>query len=248
MHAAWQSLSNPDLDSMGEDERDKARADQADALTIAQPGTEQEQELLSSTEAVIASWFDMERVNNFTPHPIDLGDGVVVDGREFHAIAEVAGVTLHGYIDRLDRYTLPDGRVRYTVSDYKTGKVPGAGKRYSQWTMDKIRGEYFFQLRVYALLMWEMHQVPVNSLRLIFVKSGDREQGIWTMDVDRAVIESTRAQVRSLWRNIQKSARTGDWPTHVGPLCDWCYFKDICPAVATADDNVNGLLPERATG
>lgn len=241
---AWQAMLHPDLAALEGRDRDMAAEAAADASTLFTTGSEEEEAFLLSTEAVVRSWFDMERVNNFTPTDLELPDGTLIDGREYHAQAEVAGVTLHGFIDRLDQYRTRDGRLITTVSDYKTGKALSEGKQYSDWMMNKIREDKFFQLKVYALLMWEMHRLPVNTLRLLFVKTGSKEKGIETYQVTRRVIESTRNEIRTLWKQIQTSARTGRWATSTGPLCNYCYFKDICPAFATADSDVNGILAE----
>ncbi len=49
---------------------------------------------------------------------------------------------------------------------------------------------------------------------------------------------------RSCKRQIRwaKSAKTGKWPTKTGPLCQWCYFNDVCPAIGGAE--LGDLLPE----
>lgn len=241
---AWAELLHPNLDKLEGRDRDMAIEAAADAAALVAEGSQEEEEFLASTEAVVRSWFDMERVNNFSPTDLVLPDGTVIDGREYHAQAEVAGVTLHGFIDRLDQYKGSDGRLFTTVSDYKTGKALSEGKKYSDWMMNKIREDKFFQLKVYALLMWEMHRVPVHTLRLLFVKTGSKEKGIETYQVTRRVIENTRNEIRTLWKQIQTSARTGRWATQTGPLCNYCYFKDICPAFATADSDVSGMLAE----
>ena len=119
----------------------------------------------------------------------------------------------------------------YAVSDYKTGR-PFNEKKYAPATMDRIRWEAFFQLRVYALLCREMLGIDVRMLRLIYTKTGTRD-GIAVMRVDDKVIARTREEVRVTWRKILAAARTGTWETHTGPLCNWCYFKDICPEFST---------------
>ena len=242
---AWEALVDPDLSVLETDkDRERALADAAEAIAVAEPGTDAETAFLASAEAVVRSWFDMERVNNFTPTNLELPSGERIDGREYHAQAEVGGVTLHGFIDRLDQYRTGDGRLITTVSDYKTGKAMSEGKKYAPHTMARIREEKFFQLKVYALLMWEMHQVPVSTLRLLYVKTGDKVKGIEPYQVTRQVIEGTRREITTLWKRITQSAKTGEWPTQTGPLCNYCFFQDICPAFATADTDVSDITAE----
>jgi putative RecB family exonuclease len=233
---AWASMVDPDLTTQPEGSADRARTLEAAAeyRRLAPAGSAEEQGILEYAAQMIRNWYAMERVNNFTPTGLAMPDGSVVDGRELHVGADMFGVHLHGFIDRLDRWTAPDGTVRWAIADYKTGKVPGAGKTYSPATMDRIAWDAMFQLRVYAVLAWEVYRIPVTRLRLIYVNTGDREHGIKQLTVDQKILDRTRAEVRSIWTGITRSARTGTWKTSTGPLCNYCYFQDICPAFGNA--------------
>lgn len=230
---AWEQMTSTDLDPQecppGSKEEARALESARDYRRLAPAGSAAEAELLASAKDMVANWFLMERVNNFSPTGLELPDGTVIDGREFHAAAEMFGVNVHGFIDRLDRYVNARGEVIWTVSDYKTGKPVGAGKTYRPETMRRITYEAFFQLRVYAVLCKEMLGIDVKYLRLVYVKTGDRDTGIKTLQVTPQVLAGTREELRTIWRRIMRNARTGTWPTRPQVLCNWCYFNDICP-------------------
>lgn len=133
---------------------------------------------------------------------------------------------------------------RQMVPTHNTGKAPLEGRKYSPFMEKKVLDDKFFQLEVYALLMWEMHRIPVHSLRLLYVKTGSRDEGILTRQVDLRMINRTRSRVESTWRQIERSAKSGQWKTQTGPLCNWCYFQSICPAFATVDTDVDGMVAE----
>jgi putative RecB family exonuclease len=230
----WEEMVNPTLDEdefpEGSDQRRKALERAADYRQLAPEGSDVEADLLATAEQMVRNWFLMERANNFSPLELELPDGRRIDGRELHVAADMFGVNLHGFIDRLDRWVAPNGEVVWSISDYKTGKVPGEGKKYSKATMDRIRYESFFAMRVYAVLCQEMLGITPKYLRLIYVKTGDRDQGIKPLRVTDKILRDTKEQVRAIWKGITKSAQTGQWETRTGPLCNFCDFHDICPA------------------
>ena len=232
---AWEKLVSPDLDSFDSDlERERAVDDAADAVAIAPRGSAAEAELLAAAEDCVRAWFDMERVNNFTPTDLELPDGRKIDGRELYVWAKLEGVTAHGFVDRLDRYETADGQVRWSISDYKTSaQVPWLkNPNWGPSLRNKIRDDYFFQLKVYAALAWHLFGIKVGMLRLVYVATGDRDNGIAVEYVTQQMVDDTVKELERTWKRIKSSARTGNWPTKTGPLCSWCYFHDICPAWA----------------
>jgi putative RecB family exonuclease len=237
--AAWEELVNPMFDptrsAPEKVERDRLRSQASAAAyrALAPAASQAEADILEYAAQMVTNWFSMEHVNNFNPAELTLPNGTVIDGRELHVGAPVAGTHLHGFIDRLDRWDSTTGPV-YFVSDYKTGKVPGAGKRYRAQVMERIAWESFFQLRVYALLAFIVYKIPIRQLRLIYVATGDREAGIKTLTVNQGVLDRTAAEVLTVWESITASATAQTWPPKTGPLCGWCYFADVCPAFNTA--------------
>lgn len=220
----WEKMLNPAQDAGW---RDKQNADAYRKLAPA--GSDTEQRILAFAEQMADNWYRMERVANINPSGVRLPNGDQIDGREVYVGAPMFGAFVHGYIDRLDQWDASTGPA-YSISDYKTGRTLLEGKNYAPHTTERIIWDAFFQLRVYATLMWEVHQVPVRLLRLVYVANGDRDTGIKTMRVDRTVIDRTRHEIRTIWNAISRSAATSTWPTRTGPLCSWCDFLEICPA------------------
>jgi len=199
--------------------------------------------MLEDAEALVRRWFDVERPWNFDPAE-----------RELYVRAQAAGVEVHGYIDRLDKITRPDGTYTWVVSDYKTGKPPmhlpgrsenGDGPFYAQGSepgKDRmISGPYvakaFFGLNVYAMLVKKMLNIDVEKIRLIYVQNGSREDVIY-QPVDEARLKHTEQTVKSIWKKIVQDANRGAFDTKRGPLCSWCHFKPECPAWAEEMGNI----------
>jgi len=121
-------------------------------------------------------------------------------------------VYLHGYVDRLD--IAPTGEVR--IVDYKTGKSPKPG-----WEEKAL-----FQLRVYALLYWKNTGVLPRLLQLIYLGDGR----VVKSNPTQADVESVEKVLRRVAKDIFISIEKEYWPPKPSRLCDWCYFKKICPA------------------
>lgn len=226
--AAWQELTCPDVSELDEVLAARALEDAVATLEIVPAGGDEEAALLETVKAVVFKWFDMERVTNFSPTGLELPDGEPLDGREVYLKSEIGGVPLHGFVDRVDRWTDADGKVYWSISDYKTGKLPQP--RYAD--------KYWIQLRIYALLLEEVFGVRASVLRLVFVASGNRDKGILTEEVTDATLKSTRIRMQQAWRQIQEAAKSQNWPTKKGPLCNWCFFQPGCSAWNPGAENI----------
>lgn len=88
--------------------KERALANVASAKALLQEDGSEE-ELLTSAEVMVENWFNIENPNRFEPV-----------GREVHLQAKALNITLHGFIDRLDRIEMPNGEVRWYISDYKS--------------------------------------------------------------------------------------------------------------------------------
>jgi len=161
-----------------------------------------EKEWLERAGALLTTYFTLERPESFE-----------ATHREMHLESDFEeNVYLHGYVDRLD--VAPTGEVR--IIDYKTGKSPKAG-----WE-DKA----LFQLRVYALLYFKASGVLPRLLQLIYLGDGKLVKSNPTMaDLDKAERFLHRTAL-DIFTSIEKNY----WPTRPTKLCDWCFFKTICPA------------------
>lgn len=189
-----------------DEERLLARA--RDYREIAAPGSPTETQLLTEVRAAVENYFTIERPWNFDP-----------EGRELHLEATTLGVTLHGFIDRLDRYTTSAGEERWVISDYKTGKTPSP----------RFLDEAFFAMKVYAVLLLATQHVMPYSLRLVYV-TADKSEAVKTMLVDQQLIDVTQRKMKALWSDIKRRARDERWDPKRSPLCPYCHFQNVCPA------------------
>ena len=161
-----------------------------------------EKEWLDRASALITTYFSLENPTSFE-----------ATHREMHLENDFdTNVYLHGYVDRLD--VAPTGEVR--IVDYKTGKAPKPG-----WEEKAL-----FQLRVYALLYWKNTGVLPRLLQLIYLGDGKIVKSNPTMKD----IESAEKILRRVAKDIFVSIEKDYWPPKPSRLCDWCFFKSICPA------------------
>jgi putative RecB family exonuclease len=201
----WREVLEPD-----EAAHTRALRDATEARVVIPEGSAAEAGLLAQSAATVENYFDaeLERPWNFDPV-----------GRELHLEADIGGLVLHGFIDRLDRYETSSGEERWVISDYKTGKVP----------QPRYLDEAFFAMKVYALLLAEAQGVTPFSLRLLYV-SASKDSADKRVAVTPALLEGTRSKMTALWRAIEDSATYDVWEERTGPLCGWCHFKTWCPA------------------
>jgi putative RecB family exonuclease len=133
--------------------------------------------------------------------------------REVHVATEVAaGLTLHGYIDRLD--VAPTGEIR--IVDYKTGRSPG----------EFYEGKALFQMKFYALVVWRTRGVVPRMLQLIYLGNGE----VLRYEPEERDLLATERKVGALWAAMQRANETRDWRPNRSVLCEWCDHKAICPA------------------
>jgi putative RecB family exonuclease len=123
-----------------------------------------------------------------------------------------SGLTLRGYIDRLD--VARTGEVR--IVDYKTGTAP----------REEYEARALFQMKFYALVLWRTTGVIPRQLQLIYLGNGE----IMRLTPDEADLQSTERKINALWRAIQRARDTGDWRPRPSRLCDWCAHQALCPA------------------
>lgn len=179
---------------------------------------------LTSAEALLARWFELEDPTRLEPAERELYVETVLDD----------GLLLRGYIDRLD--VAPDGRVR--VVDYKTGRAPG----------ETFEGKALFQMKFYALVLWRLRGVVPAVLQLVYLGNGE----ILRYVPDEAELLATERKIRAVWAAITQAARTGDWRASPSKLCGWCDHKPHCPAFggtppALPDGALEIVLGERAS-
>ena len=172
------------------------------ALFVGDNPDESADDWLAGTEQLLATYFGLEDPTRLEPAE-----------REFGVEIELAsGLTLRGYIDRLD--VAPDGAMR--VVDYKTGKAPS----------EAFQQRALFQMRFYALALWRLRGEVPRLLQLIYLGSGT----VVRYEPDEADLMAMERKVVALWEAIKRAHSQGDWRPNKSRLCDWCHHQPICPA------------------
>ncbi len=158
---------------------------------------------LDSSGALLERYFSLEDPTRLEPADRELHVSITLD----------TGLTLRGYVDRLDR--TPAGDMR--VVDYKTGRAPGAG----------FESGAMFQMRFYALVLWKLHGRVPRMLQLLYLGSGE----VLRYEPDEADLLATERKLEALWTAIRRATEAGDWRPRTSRLCDWCSYKEaLCPA------------------
>ena len=172
----------------------------------------EDKEWIDRINALLENYFYLEDPRNFEPTHmeahLELESQVISAG-----ITELSpAIQLHGYVDRID--IAPTGEVR--IVDYKTGKAPKLG--YEEKSL--------FQLRFYALLWYRIHgQIP-KLIQLLYL--GDQKRIRSTPNEGDLI--AAEKKVHQIGIDIAISIEKDYWPTQKSKLCDWCSFKNICPA------------------
>lgn len=180
--------------------------------------SEWEQKVLALAEPVgsikdfkVAAFNNMVNLWNLEePSETDL------DEMEMQVDAEVEGVRLRGFIDRL----AIDDEQSAIISDYKTGKVPNA--------QFKTEDETFFQLLTYALMLEASDGVPTSKLELLYLSHSTKLE-LAATPVKLSIAKGTIVETKE---NLDKACSTGEFACNVTPLCNYCHYKkiNICPA------------------
>lgn len=158
--------------------------------------------ILEPARTLLDTYFAMEDPTRFDPHAMEMAFDVPL----------MDAFSIRGFVDRID--IAPTGEVR--IVDYKTGRAPGAG----------FESKAMFQMRFYALAWWRMTGAIPRQLRLMYL--GSKES--LTYAPAEGDLLATERKVLALREAIAASAQAGVFAAKASRLCDWCSFKDLCPA------------------
>ncbi len=175
------------------------------------PDTESERQWGIESLEVLSNYFLVEDPTLL--EPLD---------RELDMTEDLGEMTIRGILDRMEEE--PDGVV---ITDYKTGKAPP----------ERFAIPAFFALKIYAVLIRKRTgQTPVR-LKLMYLNGPT----VYEIPVNDAQLDATQRKLEALWTAINRAIVHDDFPPRPGRLCDWCQYKDICPAFADmpAVDNVS---------
>jgi putative RecB family exonuclease len=162
---------------------------------------QQIREWLGGARRLLETYFTLEDPQRIEPAQRELLVEVELDG----------GVRLRGFVDRVD--VAPAGQIR--IVDYKTGNAP------SELFEDKA----LFQLKFYALVMWQVSGSIPSLLQLMYLGDGQ----VLRYQPDEADLRATERKVRALWAAIERALENRDFPARRGRLCEWCAHQALCP-------------------
>jgi putative RecB family exonuclease len=150
--------------------------------------------------------------------------------REAHVATRLdSGLTLHGYIDRVD--VAPSGDLR--IVDYKTGRSPSV----------YFEAKALFQMKFYALVVWRTRGVIPRMLQLVYLGNGE----MLRYEPEERDLLATERKLEALWKAIQRAHTTGEWRPNPSALCGWCDHQALCPAFGGTPPPLPVATPAVAT-
>lgn len=133
-------------------------------------------------------------------------------GLELWVEAPVGELTLRGIIDRLEL----DADGELVVTDYKTGRAPSGN--YEQ---KSLAGVHF-----YSFLCEALFGKRPAKVRLMYLSSGETIETTPSAQSVKFITTRTTA----VWSAVARACTTGDFRPRQSKLCDWCAFRQWCPA------------------
>jgi putative RecB family exonuclease len=162
---------------------------------------------LDDAEQLVRGYFRLE--DPARVHPI---------GLELQLEVDLDGLTLRGIIDRLEL----DDDGELVVTDYKTGRVP-----HEHHEQARLGGVQF-----YAYLCERFFGRRPARVQLLYL---GEPAAIATTPTEQSV-RALERKVRAVWEAIERACEQERFQPRPSRLCDWCAFKDRCPAFGGRPD------------
>ena len=157
---------------------------------------------LSDASTMVGRYFELEDPTTFEPVGIEL-----------MLSAKVGDLLLRGIIDRLDL----DANGDLIVTDYKTGRVPSENQE-----MARLGGVHF-----YAFLCEKVFGRRPAKVQLMYL--GAKPQMIIATPTEQSIAGLER-KVKAIWTAVERACEQDDFRPKQSMLCNWCSFKEYCPA------------------
>lgn len=160
-----------------------------------------EQQFLDDAEQLVRRYFELEDPSAIHPIGLELRLEVAIDN-----------LRLRGIIDRLEL----DADGNLVVTDYKTGKVPSEMQEQS-----RLGGVHF-----YSFMCEQLFGVRPASVQLLYLSEP-------VAIITRPTEQSSRGlqrKVKAVWSAVERACERDDFRPKPSRLCDWCAFKQYCPA------------------
>lgn len=162
---------------------------------------EAEGEFFAMAHTLLHRYFELEDPTTIRPIGIELKLAV-----------PLGNVTLRGIIDRLEL----DDDGGLVVTDYKTGKAPN--ERHEQ---GRLTGVQF-----YSYLCEQLFGQRPAKVQLLYLGNPLAIVATPTEQSTRAL----RTKLTAVWTAVERACATDNFKPRPGPLCNWCSFKEFCPA------------------
>ena len=180
---------------------------------------ESEAEFLADAATLVTNYFRLEDPN-----------AIEAIGVELRLEAKVGSLRLRGVIDRLDL----EAEGELVVTDYKTGKAPGIGHE-----APRLGGVQFYAFLCEQVLGRRPARVQLLHLRdPVAIVSVPTAQSVRGLQVRTAAV----------WSAVEHACATGDFRPRPSRLCDYCAFKQYCPAFGGDPTSVGEALATPAAG
>ena len=179
-------------------------------------GAADEQEFLADAAVLVTNAFRLEDPNS-----------VNAIGLELKLEARLGTLRLRGIIDRLDL----DADGELVVTDYKTGRAPGTAHENG-----RLGGVQFYAFLCEQMLGRRPARVQLLHLREpVAIVAVPSEQSV------RGLVARTSA----VWAAVERACDQEDFRPHPSRLCDFCAYKELCPAWGGGPEQAAGV-PEPA--
>ena len=132
--------------------------------------------------ALIERWFTLEDPTRLEPAE-----------RELYVETDLDGLTLRGYVDRLD--VAP------------TGEMRGRRLQDRPVALGAVRGQGVVPDEVLRLVLWRMRGEVPRMLQLVYLADSE----IVRYCPDEADLLAVERKLKALWKAIETAAQTGDW-------------------------------------
>lgn len=192
--------------------------------------TPEEWEALHADAArLVDNYFLLEDPREVKPVRLEDPGGEERVGLELRLQVELAdGLVLSGIIDRLEER--PDGE--WVVTDYKTGNAPREG-----FVQQRLNG-----VHLYSLMCEKSFGRRPARMQLLHLAGPER---ISTPVVD-GPLRVLGIKTAALGETMRKVRSPADARPRAGRLCDWCSFKEFCPAFGGDPGRAEALAKELA--
>jgi putative RecB family exonuclease len=164
-------------------------------------GPEDEREFFADAEQLVRRYFELEDPARVRPI-----------GLELLLEASIGSLTMRGIIDRLEL----DADGELVVTDYKTGKVPR-----QTFEQGRLGGVHF-----YAFLCEQVFGKRPARVQLLYLS----EPVAIVAEPSQQSIRGLRQRASAIWTAVERACANDDFRPRPSRLCDWCAFREYCPA------------------